>query len=192
MRVVSALSVAIAVSAAALPGAGAQILDQETLGQMRQRAREAEDRERLENFVQDIHEFFEISGELVSFRVRSDLTEAELETIDRRARELDEQSGRLISYVRYVAPYVRGETDGLWVIFDPPDSTSSLEERLTLILALVNRMSPKLEQLISVLVEPPGPTVPIESLQLEASAPYFIVGGLEELREMVRNLRREF
>ncbi len=192
MRVVSALSVAIAVSAAALPGAGAQILDQETLGEMRQRAREAEDRERLENFVQDIHEFFEISGELVSFRVRSDLTEAELETIDRRARELDEQSGRLISYVRYVAPYVRGETDGLWVIFDPPDSTSSLEERLTLILALVNRMSPKLEQLISVLVEPPGPTVPIESLQLEASAPYFIVGGLEELREMVRNLRREF
>ena len=192
MRVISAFAIALVVSALARPAPAAQILDQETLGEMRQRAREAEDRARLENFIEDIREFFEVSGELVSFRVRSELTAAELETIDRRARELDEQSARLISYVRYVAPYVTGETDGLWIIFDPPDASSSLEDRLTLILALVNRMSPKLEQLISVLVEPPGPTVPIESLQLEASAPYFIVGGLEELRGMVRDLRREF
>ena len=168
----------------------AQILDQEILRGMQRRAAEQQARERLEGFIEDTYEFFEISGELVSFRVHPNMTMDELETIEERSRELDDQSGRLISYVRYVAPFVRGETDGLWVVLDPLDQDSTLEERLTLILALVNRMSAKIDQFITLISEQLEPTIPFEELQMEASAPYFIVGGLEELRSMTRDLRR--
>jgi len=157
--------------------------------ELQQRQREQLAQDRLDRFVEDTYEFFEISGELISFRVHPDMTETELEMLDDRARELDEQAGRLLSYVRGVAPYVRGKTDDLWIVLDPPDESSTLEERLTLMLALVNRLLPKLDQVVTQLRGETAPTVSVEELQLEASAPYFVVGGLEELRQMTRELR---
>lgn len=168
----------------------AQIQDRDAVQAMQRRAQEQQAKERLDRFIQDTFEFFEISGELVSFRVRQDLTDQEMEAIENRCRELDEQAGRMISYVRNVAPYVRGETAGLWIVLDPLDEESTLDERLTLILALVNRISPKIDQLITVLSEQLEPTIPVEELQLEVSAPFLIVGGLEELRSIARDLRR--
>ena len=169
---------------------GAQIQNRDALREMQLRAQRQMAEDRLEGFIEDAFRFFELSGELVAFRVDSELTPDELDMIAERSRELDEQAGRLISYIRYVAPYVRGETDGLWIIFDPPDETTTLEERLTLILALVNRMSPKLDQLTMMLSEQLRPTIPVEELQFEAAAPYLLVGGLEELRSMIRELRQ--
>jgi len=156
---------------------------------MQRRAQEQLARERLERFIQDTYEFFEISGELVSFRVRPDMTEEELETLDQQARDLEDQAERLSSFILNVAPYVRGETEDLWIIFDPPDESSTLEERLTLILALCNRLSPKLDQIALLVSGELDPTVSVEDLQLELSAPYFAVGGLDELRFLTQELR---
>lgn len=172
------------------PPVSARIQAQDVLREMRRQAQRELAEERLQGFIEDTFRFFEISGELVSFRVDPELTPDEMDTIVERSRELDEQAGRLISYIRYVAPYVRGETEGLWIIFDPPDETTTLDERLTLTLALVNRMSPKLDQLIMMLSEQLQPTIPVEELQYETAAPYLLVGGLEELRSMMRELRQ--
>jgi hypothetical protein len=51
-------------------------------------------------------------------------------------------------------------------------------------------MQPKFDQMVEILSEVLEPTVPVEELQLETSAPFLIVGGLEELRSMTRDLRR--
>ena len=160
--------------------------------EMQLRAREQVRRDRIEQFIEDTYKFYEVSGELVSFRVHPNMTETELEAIKKRSRELDDQAGRLISFVRTIAPYVRGETDGLWVVLDPLDQDSSLEDRLTLILALSNRMVPKIEYLTTLLTQQLDPTIQVESLQLETSAPYLLVGGLEEIRSMARDLQRAF
>ena len=160
--------------------------------EMRLRGEEQRRRDRMERFIEDTYKFFEISGELVSFRVHPNMSDTELDAIEERSRELDDMAARLISFVSIIAPYVRGSTDGLWVVLDPPDENTSLEDRLTLILALSNRMNPKIEQLTTMLTQQLEPTIPVEDLQLEASAPYLIVGGLEELRSMTRDLRRTF
>ena len=170
--------------------AAAQIRD--PVREMQRRVEEERLRQRVEAFVEDTHEFFEISGELVSFRVHPNMTASEVTTLGERSRELEEQAGRLISFVRDMAPYVRGRTEGLWVIFDPPDQDSTLEERLTLILALVNRLIPKLEQFTALISREADSTVSVEELQFEVSAPYFVVGGLEELRSLTRELRAAF
>jgi len=170
--------------------AAAQIRD--PVREMQRRVEEERLRQRVEAFVEDTHEFFEISGELVSFRVHPNMTASEVTTLGERSRELEEQAGRLISFVRDMAPYVRGRTEGLWVIFDPPDQDSTLEERLTLILALVNRLIPKLEQFTALISREADSTVSVEDLQFEVSAPYFVVGGLEELRSLTRELRAAF
>ncbi len=172
------------------PVDGAQIQNRDTLREMQLQAQREMAQDRLQGFIEDTFRFFELSGELVAFRVDPELTPDELDMIAERSRELDEQAGRLISYIRYVAPYVRGETEGLWIIFDPPDETTTLDERLTLILALVNRMSPKLDQLTMMLSEQLRPTIPVEELQFETAAPYLLVGGLDELRSMIRELRQ--
>ena len=170
--------------------AEAQLRDLER--EMRLRAQQQLRQDRVKQFIDDTFKFYEISGELVSFRVHPNMSQTELDVIEERSRELDDQAGRLISYVRTIAPYVRGLTDGLWVILDPPDEDTSLEDRLTLILALSNRINPKIEQLTTLLTQQLDPTIPVEELQLETSAPYLIVGGLEELRSMTRELRRSF
>jgi len=180
---------AILVSGFAVP---AEAQTRDLAREMRLRAQEQMRRDRIERFIEDTYKFYEISGELVSFRVHPNMSDTELDAIQERSRELDDQAGRLISFVRTIAPYVRGLTDGLWVILDPPDENTSLEDRLTLILALSNRMNPKIEQLTSMLTQQLDPTIPVEDLQLEASAPYLIVGGLEEIRSMTRDLRRAF
>jgi hypothetical protein len=159
------------------------------LAAMRERARQEMERERYERFIEDTYQFFELSGEVVSYRVQDELTDEDRERLTRQSRELDDQAGRLISYVRDVAPYVRGETDNLWIILEPTTDQTPLEDRLTLILALVNRLQPKFDQLITLVGEVFEPTVPVEELQLETSAPFLLVGGLEELREMTRDLR---
>ena len=169
-------------------GADAQARD--LAGEMRLRAQLQLQEDRFNQFIDDTFKFYEISGELVSFRVHPKMSQTELDVIESRSRELDDQAGRLISFVRTVAPYVRGSTDGLWVILDPPDQDTSLEDRLTLILALSNRMGPKIEQLTTLLTEQLDPTIPVEDLQFETAAPYLIVGGLEEIRSMTRDLRR--
>jgi hypothetical protein len=170
-----------------LDAAGAQRPD--PLEEMERRAQERRAQERLEGFVEDTYEFFELSCELVSFRVHPNMTQADLDLLAERAQEVEDQAGRLLSFVRDVAPFVRGRTEGLWVIFDPPDEDTTLQERLTLILALVNRLSPKLDQVTAQLAGDTEPTVSVEDLLLEASAPYFVVGGLEELRSMTEQLR---
>jgi uncharacterized membrane-anchored protein len=161
----------------------------DALDELQRRAQEQLARERLEIFIEDTYEFYEITGELVSFRVRPDMTEDEIEAIETRSRQLDAQAGRLIAYVRDVAPYVRGRTDGLWIVLAPPDEDSTLEERLTLILALSNRISPKLDQLIQRLSADLGLTKVEEGWDMDVEAPFLIVGGLEELRSQARDLR---
>lgn len=186
----SALCIATLVLTCTLAGSAQQ---PNPVRDMERRAQERLAAERLDRFVEDTFDFFEISGELVAFRVHPNMTDREIDLLDERAQELESQTGRLLSYVRGVAPFVRGQTEGLWIVLDPPDETSTLEERLTLILALVNRLLPKLDELVTMLQGIQGegaPTVSVEELRLQASSPYFVVGGLEELESLTRDLRR--
>jgi hypothetical protein len=158
--------------------------------EMQQRAREQLARDRIERFSEDAFAFFEISGELVSFRVHPNMTASEVALLDDRAEELEDHVDGMLDYLRGAVPFVRGETEGLWIIHDPPDESTTLDERLTLILALANRLSPKLDQLVTLLRGDVDLTVTVDSLQFEASAPYFVVGGLEEMLSLTRDLRR--
>ena len=65
-----------------------------------------------------------------------------------------------------------------------------MEARLTLLLSMVNGIQPKLQHFVELLTEEAEPSVEVEELIVEASLPYLIAGGLEELREMARALRR--
>jgi hypothetical protein len=158
--------------------------------EMQQRAREQLARERVEQFVDRAFVLFEISGELVSFRVHPNMTESEVDLLDDRARDLEDHVDEMLDYLRGAVPFVRGETDGLWIFNDPPDEATPLEDRLTLILALTNRLSPKLEQLVTLLRGEVDPTVTVDALEYEVAAPYLVVGGLEELLAITRGLRR--
>ena len=158
--------------------------------EMRRRAEVIYFQQRVDSFVEDTFEFYEISGELISFRVHPDMTRAELDLMDEKAEDLEDKAGDLISFVRFVSPIVRGNTDGLWVILEPLDENSTMEARLTLLLSLVNGIQPKLEHFVEILTEAMDPAVEVEDLVIEASLPFLIAGGLEELREMARDLRR--
>jgi hypothetical protein len=118
------------------------------------------------------------------------MTRAELDLMDEKAEDLEDKAGDLISFVRFVSPIVRGNTDGLWVILEPLDENSTMEARLTLLLSLVNGIQPKLEHFVEILTEAMDPAIEVEDLVIEASLPFLIAGGLEELREMARDLRR--
>ncbi len=158
--------------------------------EMRRRAEEVYFQQRIDSFVEGTFEFYEISGELISFRVHPNMSRNELDLMDDKAEDLEDKVGDLISFVRFVSPGVRGNTDDLWVIIEPLDENSTLEARLTLILSLVNGIQPKLQHFVELLTEEVEPSVEIEELMVEASLPFLIAGGLEELREMARALRR--
>ena len=158
--------------------------------EMRRRAEEVYFQQRIDSFVEGTFEFYEISGELISFRVHPNMSRNELDLMDDKAEDLEDKVGDLISFVRFVSPGVRGNTDDLWVIVEPLDENSTLEARLTLILSLVNGIQPKLQHFVELLTEEVEPSVEIEELMVEASLPFLIAGGLEELREMARALRR--
>ena len=158
--------------------------------EMRFRAEVIYFQQRVDNFVEDTFEFYEISGELISFRVHPNMTQAELDLMDEKAEDLEDKAGDLISFVRFVSPIVRGNTDNLWVILEPLDENSTMETRLTLLLAMVNGIQPKIEHYVELITEALDPSVEVEDLVFEASLPFLIAGGLEELREMTRALRR--
>ena len=160
------------------------------LDEMRRRAEEIYFRQRIDSFVEDTFEFYEISGELISFRVHPNMTRNELDLMDEKAEDLEDMAGDLISFVQFISPRVRGNTDDLWVILQPVDENSSMEARLTLLLSMVNGIQPKLQHFVELLTEEIEPSVEVEDLIVEASLPYLIAGGLEELREMARALRR--
>ncbi len=158
--------------------------------EMRRRAEVVYFQQRVDTFVEDTFEFYEISGELISFRVHPNMTRAELDLMDEKAEDLEDKAGDLISFVRFVSPIVRGNTDNLWVILEPLDEDSTMETRLTLLLAMVNGIQPKIEHYVEIITEALDPAVDVEDLVVEASLPFLIAGGLEELREMTRALRR--
>lgn len=158
--------------------------------EMRRQAEVIYYQQRIDSFVEDTFEFYEISGELISFRVHPNMTRAELDLMDEKAEDLEDKVGDLISFVRFVSPIVRGNTEGLWIILEPLDEDSTMEARLTLLLSLVNGIQPKLEHFVEILTEAMDPAVEVEDLVVEASLPFLIAGGLEELREMARALRR--
>ena len=157
--------------------------------EMRERAALLYHQQRIEAFIEDVNEFFEVSGELVSFRVHPNMTASELEMIEDQSRDLDDKAGDLITFIRYIVPATRGKTDDLWVL-QLPNEDSTLEYRLTLILALVFRIEPKLTHLIEALTEEREPAIEVDELIVEAYLPYFIAGGLEEIRSLTRELRR--
>ena len=158
--------------------------------EMRFRAEVIYFQQRVDTFVEDTFEFYEISGELISFRVHPNMTQAELDLMDEKAEDLEDKAGDLISFVRFVSPIVRGNTDNLWVILEPLDENSTMETRLTLLLAMVNGIQPKIEHYVALITEALDPSVEVEDLVVEVSLPFLIAGGLEELREMTRALRR--
>ena len=158
--------------------------------EMRRRAEVIYFQQRVDTFVEDTFEFYEISGELISFRVHPNMTRAELDLMDEKAEELEDKAGDLISFVRCVSPIVRGNTDDLWVVLEPLDENSSVEARLTLLLAMVNGIQPKIEHYVELITEALDPSVEVEDLVIEASLPFLIAGGLEDLRVMTRALRR--
>ncbi len=160
------------------------------LDELQRRAEEIYFQQRIDSFVEDTFEFYEISGELISFRVHPNMTREELNLVDEKAEDLEDMAGDLISFVQFISPRVRGNTDDLWVILEPVDENSSMEARLTLLLSMVNGIQPKLQHFVELLTEETEPSVEVEDLIVEASLPYLIAGGLEELREMARALRR--
>ena len=147
--------------------------------------------DRLNRFVDDVHLLYEASGELVSYRVRPEMTRTELGVIADRSRDLDRQATRIISFIENVAPYVKGNTDDLWII-RPPSERPTLEDRLTLILALVYRVEPKIDHLIDLMSGVSEPAIELEDLQVEASLPYLVVGGLQVMKNLTIELRSSF
>lgn len=187
-RCLSILTLAVLLLGSAAPAVEAA--QSRAVLEMQQRAREQLARERLEQFVEHTFELFEISGELVSFRVHPNMTQSEVDLLDDRAGDLEDHVDDMLDYLSDAVPFVQGETDGLWIFNDPPDEATPLEDRLTLILALTNRLSPKLEQLVTLLRGEVDTTVTVDALEYEAAAPYLVVGGLEELLSITRGLRR--
>jgi hypothetical protein len=171
-----------------VPSSESQVRD--PLDELQRRAEEIYFQQRIDSFVEDTFEFYEISGELISFRVHPNMTREELNLVDEKAEDLEDMAGDLISFVQFISPRVRGNTDDLWVILEPVDENSSMEARLTLLLSMVNGIQPKLQHFVELLTEETEPSVEVEDLIVEASLPYLIAGGLEELREMARALRR--
>ena len=147
--------------------------------------------DRLNRFVDDVHLLYEASGELVSYRVRPEMTRTELRVIADRSRDLDRQATRIISFIENVAPYVKGNTEDLWII-RPPTESPTLEDRLTLILALVYRVEPKIDHLIALMSGVSEPAIELEDLQVEASLPYLVVGGLQVMKNLTIELRSSF
>ena len=147
--------------------------------------------ERLNRFVDDVHLLYEASGELVSYRVRPKMTPSELKVISDRSRDLDRQATRIISFIENVAPYIKGNTDDLWII-RPASENPTLEDRLTLILALIYRVEPKIDHLIELMSGFSEPAIELEDLQVEASLPYLVVGGLQVVKNLTIELRSSF
>ena len=156
--------------------------------EVRERAASLYRQQRINTFIEDVNAFFEVTGELVSFRVHPNMTASELEMIEDQSRDLDDKAGDLITFIRYLVPQTRGKTDDLWVL-ELPDEDSTLDYRLTLILALVFRIEPKLQHLIEALTAEIEPAIQVDDLIVEAYLPYFIAGGLEEVRSLTRELR---
>ncbi len=144
--------------------------------------------DRLNRFVDDVHLLYEASGELVSYRVRPEMTSSEISMITDRSRDLDRQASRIISFIENVAPYVKGNTDDLWII-RPMSESPTLEDRLTLILALVYRVEPKIDHLIDLMSGQSPPAIELDDLQVEASLPYLVVGGLQVIKTLTVELR---
>ena len=159
--------------------------------EQRRRAAEELALERLDRFVDDVHLLYQTSGELVSYRVRAAMTPSELKVISDRSKDLDRQATRIISFIENVAPYVKGNTDDLWIIRRPTDNPT-LEDRLTLILALIYRVEPKIDHLIELMRGLSPPAIEFEDLQVEASLPYLVVGGLQVVKNMTVELRSSF
>ncbi len=157
--------------------------------EMRQRAQESFRLERLQAFVDDVHRFYETSGELVSFRVQLEMSPQEARSISEKSKELDNRANRIIDFIENAAPSVKGNTDDLWII-RPPSDVLTVEERLTLILALVYRVEPKLQHLIELIAGEVEPAIEIEQLMVEASLPYLVVGGLQTIKTMTIELRQ--
>ena len=157
--------------------------------EMRQRALESFRLERLQAFVDDVHRFYETSGELVSFRVNLEMSPQEARSISEKSKELDNRANRIIDFIENAAPSVKGNTDDLWII-RPPSGEPTVEERLTLILALVYRVEPKLQHLIELIAGEVEPAIEIAQLMVEASLPYLVVGGLQTIKTMTIELRQ--
>ena len=157
--------------------------------EMRQRAQESFRLERLQAFVDDVHRFYETSGELVSFRVHLEMSPQEARSISEKSKELDNRANRIIDFIENAAPSVKGNTDDLWII-KAPNSEPTVEERLTLILALVYRVEPKLQHLIELIAGEVEPAIEIEQLMVEASLPYLVVGGLQTIKTRTIELRQ--
>ncbi len=156
----------------------------------RQAAAEAIFQQRIDGFTDDVHRFYEVSGELVSYRVLDELTSAELNSFEDKTEELHDRAGRLISFLVGIVPQVRGNTDDLWIIKSPPDDEETLEDRLTLVLALVYRIEPKIEFILDLLNGEGDPAIEVEDLIFEASLPYLVVGGLELIQDLALEIRR--
>jgi hypothetical protein len=118
------------------------------------------------------------------------LTSAELNTFEDKTEELHDRAGRLISFLVAIVPQVRGNTDDLWIIKSPPDEEETLEDRLTLVLALVYRIEPKIEFILDLLNGEGEPAIEVEDLIFEASLPYLVVGGLELIQDLALEIRR--
>ena len=124
--------------------------NRDPFAEMQRRAEEIYFQQRVDSFVEETFEFYEISGELISFRVHPNMTPDEMDLMDQKAEDLEDKVDDLISFVRFIFPRVRGNTDDLWVILEPVDENSTLESRLTLILSLVNGIDPKLQHFVEV------------------------------------------
>ncbi len=157
--------------------------------EMQQRAQESFRQERLQAFIEDVHRFYETSGELVSFRVQLNMSPQEAKSISDKSKELDNRANRIIDFIENAAPAVKGNTDDLWII-RPPSEEPTLEERLTLILALVYRVEPKLQHLIELIGGEVEPAIELEQLMVEVSLPYLVVGGLQTIKSMTIDLRQ--
>ena len=144
--------------------------------------------QRLNRFIDDVHLLYEASGELVSFRVRPEMTRGELRLLSDRSKDLDRHATRIISYIENIAPFIRGYTDDLWIIRTPGED-STLEDRLTVILALIYRVEPKIDHLIDLMSGEGEPAIELEDLQVEASLPYLVVGGLQVIKDLTIELR---
>ena len=158
--------------------------------ELERRAREIYFERQVDSFIENVYEFYEIGGELISFRVHPNMTSEEFNLINRKSRELDDKAEDLISFIHYAVPGVRGKTEDLWVILEPLDESADLERRLTLLLSLINGLEPKIQHLLDVLTEEQETAVDIEELTVEVALPYLIAGGLEELRTIIRDLRQ--
>ncbi len=159
--------------------------------EQQRRAAEQLQLDRLNRFVDDVHLLYEASGELVSYRVRPEMTSSEIRVITDRSRDLDRQATRIISFIENVAPYVKGNTEDLWII-RPLNESPTLEDRLTLILALVYRVEPKINHLIDLMSGESHPAIELQDLQVEASLPYLVVGGLQVIKDLTVELRGTF